>query len=288
MEILEGKRVKIAGRDFNSKRYYIYKKEELKDYPKVASKVKDWDEATKGDYIITDDGYVLQVIYSYPYLKDKVLITPAGSYLLNVSDRNAYPFMNHPKTIRGIKRMIGTDKHIRGYYERILNKYLSNPDMGIYEAAKSLLREETGGRISSFYLLSILDGMAKNFYMGEYIMDSLKQKFNAQMEKISEELNEGIVNKLIEAGIDSDFIAKQLKDIISNASSDKTRLEAIKELNKLFGNYPSKVKQRANSDEFYLPSHEVEEIKQLSEENKKILIKEEENEDEFHDLPVEE
>lgn len=286
MEVLPGKKFWIGRKKVERVKFIIFKEEDI-DEDFLVNKVRDWDDAQIGDYVITLDGYVIEVLYRYPYLTDEVIVTPVGSYLLNVSDRYAYPIMNHPKTIRGIKRMIGSDKHIGKYYEPILSKWLKNKDLSLYDAAKSILREETGGRVSSFYIIALLDKMVRNFYMGEYIMNELKQKFNAQMEKVSEELNEGIVNKLIETGIDSDFIALQLKDIISNTSSDRTRLDAIKELNKLFGNYPNKVKRRANSDGFYLPSHEVEEIKQLSENNKKILVKDEEKDDEFHDLPVE-
>lgn len=114
-------------------------------------------------------------------------------------------------------------------------------------------------------------------------MQELENRFKAQMQQVSDELNKRFTEKLLEKGIDYDLIAEKLLAIISaeteSAGDRKVQLEAIKELNKLFGNYPGKTTKKVEQNVIPLSVAEQTQIARLAKENQEIIEEETSNEE---------
>lgn len=253
---------------FKKTKYWVYPKVDA-DKEGIEYKIADkFDDISIGDKFLTEDGYVIDCIDKFEYLKSVVLVTPAGSFLEGVSKLNALPVTNKVRDIKGFKDL-KLEFRTSELYDLFFEKYLETPDDSLTNIMRRAMAEYydmSEEKIAPFYVMTKVHSLMHKDLMRGVIMRDVAENYKNTLEKVTTELNAEIIRELEAEGITPKTIAQKIKQLLDDEDS-KVVLQGLRELNKIVDAYPKKVTGKAEwkSPMLHLKPHEAEKIKELSE-----------------------
>ncbi len=183
-----------------------------------------WRGCKKGDWVLTDDGYVVEVIaagtsgrrYTWARIANAAFMGTPGVKMLALSTpENPYGFSGTRQRLR----TKDPERRLSVMERQFVAAFLTSFD--VVEAFKAATNSDPNSK-------------------------SLKQRAFEYFRRanVKKEIDKGIRETFGEVGLDGDWFAKQLKALGEQASAPQARLAAIK----LFGEIMGYVKTRSASD----------------------------------------
>lgn len=214
-----------------NKEYFIFESEEefehhfeLRNLP-VPELVRDWKDGQEGDWVVSDDGNIIQIIRrgelnhpsnrkNYRYYHGYVR-TVVGSFVISRKSTMDTDFSQHPNRYLFSKKIKNTAKLVKERTRITKNERLFAADVVIGRGAIKAAMDAYG----------ITDlGKAR-----QKALILLKQ------ERIVEEIKKGVSDILKQHGIDDEYIILGFKRLFENGEDPGVSFRALKELGLLTG-----------------------------------------------------
>ena len=185
----------------------------------------DWRKAKKGDWVVTGDGKVMEIIgrrKRHPKTNKKPF------YLLRSG------FGEHPTYKKNIYASKQIDYDDRSYHGKKLLTNVKPTALQNAFADKLCMNHEVdkNGQFSSEDIIST--------YMGTFMENNPTQALRRGMnlikrEYIRERISMNLREKFIEQGMDDDWVITQYKELIDGTQQSNTKLNAINRVSDLLG-----------------------------------------------------
>ena len=270
-------------RKINGIKHYVYDNiQEFESHNSSDDKeiVKDWRESEEGDWVLSDDSRIIQILKKAP--------------INHPQNRKNYKYVTHYcRTVVG-SFLCHKKVFMDTSFENHPNRYtFSKADTS--EINKRIHTRKSPTKKEKIFATNIAVGMgAVKSYMDAFSEgDSYKAEKKAaillKQERVMKEVEKSVLAVAKDMGIDHEYVLTRLKCIVENAERDETVLNAVKELGKAIGTLgtttikqkeqgiiglfsgfqPDQIEQAARSESPLLPSSsdiEEEEEKQKIEE----------------------
>jgi hypothetical protein len=218
------------------KRHYIY--DSVEEYhsenPGKLGVESDWRVAKEGDWVMSDDGRVVQLlkVSGIKHPNDRKNYKWAKGYVRTVVGS----FINRPKTF------MDTDfsQHKNRY---TFSKTIKNPN-------KRVKQRENNTKNERIFSVNVASGMGpvKSYMDAFNEVSSGKAKKKAlvllKQERIMSEIEKGVLDVAKSLGIDHEYILSRLKRLADYSEDDNIILQSSKELGKIIGTSGSTIKQK--------------------------------------------
>ena len=217
-------------------RHYIY--DSVEEYhsenPGKLGVESDWRSAKEGDWVMSDDGRVIQLlkVSGINHPNDRKNYKWAKGYVRTVVGT----FLNKSKTF------MDTDfsQHQNRY---TFSKTIKNPNKRIKQRENSTKNE----RIFSVNVASGM-GPVKSYMDAFNEISSEKAKKKAlvllKQERIMSDIEKGVLDVAKSLGIDHEYILSRLKRLADYSEDDNIILQSAKELGKIIGTSGNTIKQK--------------------------------------------
>ena len=187
--------------------HYVY---ELEEVPSDISFNKNWREAEVGDWVLTDDDYVIQVLRKGTMLKAK----------------GKKRKVHYIGTCTGTFPAIKTAKMDASRRENIYS-------FGGRPEAESVMKRDSLTKYEAIFVNYIIAGMdPKDAYMKAFKTRNpgyagIKAGRLLKTERVTSEMKKELEPVMEELGIDESFILKAIKEVAELSDKDETRLKAL-------------------------------------------------------------
>jgi len=216
-------------------RHYIYDtREEFKEKYPVTPLVKDWRKGQEGDWVLSDDGRIVQLLKV-----SKNLHHPKDSK--NYSSNNGYVRTIVGTFISSAKTYMDTDfaKHPNRY---TFSQKIKNTNKRVKQRTKCTNKEKifatsvaVGKDAVSAYMKAFTE-KNRNTARKKAVILLKQERVMSEIEKTSKEVAK-------ELGIDHAYILGSLKQLADTSEDQNIALQSIKELGKAIGTLGNQVKK---------------------------------------------
>ena len=217
-------------KEIKGKKHYLYDSvREFRIHHPDVPLLENWREGKEGDWVLTDDNNVCQVLKCYDLkvnTSDKVsrcLRTVCGTFSI---DRKNARILGSDGVAENIYTFSGTYKAFKHYQkdglkpkEFVFARYVAE-GMGITQAYAKVFRKSN---------------------KTEYIHSSAKKLM--KKEEVQTMVKEEIKKILQEEGVTPDWIVSRYKDIVEVAGKDSDKLRSLESLSKISGLFDTETKQ---------------------------------------------
>ena len=255
-------------REIKSVEHYVYEDiDEFRHYHDIKAK-DNWRTADEGDWVIADDGGVVQLLKVSRSIK-------------HPNDRKNYRYAKGwCRTVVGTfllrdKAKMDTDfkKHKNRY---TFSGTIKNPNQRIRERSKVTNKEKS-------FATNVVVGMgAVKAYMDAYgEVDEYKAKKKSALllkqRRVMSEVEKGVKDIAIQLGIDHEYVLGKLKYLADHSNDENISLQSLKELGKSIGTLGNQSKRietgvvglfQGFTDKELQLANRADEIKQIESENK--------------------
>lgn len=225
----------MESRKIKNKEHFVYNSiEEWKDIHPDESLVSDWREGKEGEWVMSDDGNVVQLLKvsrkishpsdskNYKYANGWVR-TIVGTFLLHKNTEMDTDFDAHPNRYTFSKNIKDTNSRIKD--------------------RKNVTRKE------KLFATNVATGMgAVRSYMdayGELNQNKATKKATVllKQERVMKEVEKSVMDVAKELGVDHEYIFKSLKLLAETSADENIALQSLKEMGKAIGTLGGGVKK---------------------------------------------
>tara|TARA_Y100001973_G_C5153738_1_gene309556 strand:- start:511 stop:1275 length:765 start_codon:yes stop_codon:yes gene_type:complete len=216
--------------------HYVYDDiDEFKEHHPNTIVKPDWRDADEGDWVIADDGGVVQLLKvakhvnhpndrkNYKFAKGWVR-TVVGSFLNRSSTKMDTDFSSHPnrytfsKTIKNVNNRVKKRKKVTNKEKEFATNIVVG--MGAIDAYKTAYKE-------------LSDNKARK-----------KATILLKQDRVMKEIEKSVLDVAKGLGVDHEYVLSKLKHLADYSEDDNIILQSTKELGKIVGTSGSTVKQR--------------------------------------------
>ena len=216
--------------------HYVYDDiDEFKEHHPNTIVKPDWRDADEGDWVIADDGGVVQLLKvakhvnhpndrkNYKFAKGWVR-TVVGSFLNRPSTKMDTDFSSHPnrytfsKTIKNVNNRVKKRKKVTNKEKEFATNIVVG--MGAIDAYKTAYKE-------------LSDNKARK-----------KATILLKQDRVMKEIEKSVLDVAKGLGVDHEYVLSKLKHLADYSEDDNIILQSTKELSKNVGTSRSTVKQR--------------------------------------------
>ena len=216
--------------------HYVYDDiDEFKEHHPNTIVKPDWRDADEGDWVISDDGGVVQLLKvakhvnhpndrkNYKFAKGWVR-TVVGSFLNRSSTKMDTDFSSHPnrytfsKTIKNVNNRVKKRKKVTNKEKEFATNIVVG--MGAIDAYKTAYKE-------------LSDNKARK-----------KATILLKQDRVMKEIEKSVLDVAKGLGVDHEYVLSKLKHLADYSEDDNIILQSTKELGKIVGTSGSTVKQR--------------------------------------------
>ena len=232
----------MESKSIRSKRHFIYDSyDEFISESKETNVVKNWREAKEGDWVMSDDDRVIQI------LKVGALNHP--------NDRKNYKYSNgYVRTVVGTfinreKTFMDTD------FSKHPNRYTFSTT--IKDTHKRVKQRKDVTKNEKIFAVNVASGANPvHSYMDTYNEpNENKAKRKAivllKQERVMQEIEKGVMDVAKTLGIDHEYILSTLKRLADFSDDDNIILQSTKELGKIIGTAGGKISDRSQAVGFF-------------------------------------
>ena len=222
-------------KSIRGKKHYVFDdfEEYVEHFGKDAVEVKDWKSGEQGDWVLADDGGIVQLLKvggikhpndrkNYKYSQGWCR-TVVGTFLINNKTKMDTDFNSH-KNRYTFSKTIGKNSNLK--------------------TRKHPTKKET------LFTTSVVAGHGPvKAYMdafNEYSEKSAKKKavILLKQERIVKEIERGVLDVAKENGLDHEYVLQKLKHLADFSEDDNIILQSTKEIGKIIGTTGMTVKQK--------------------------------------------
>ena len=255
-------------REIKGVEHYVYEDiDEFRHYHDIKAK-DNWRTADEGDWVIADDGGVVQLLKVSRSIK-------------HPNDRKNYRYAKVCCRNVVCTFLLRDTAKMDTDFKKHKNRYtfsgkIKNPNQRIKERSKVTNKEKS-------FATNVVVGMgAVKAYMDAYgEVDEYKAKKKSALllkqRRVMSEVEKGVKDIAIQLGIDHEYVLGKLKYLADHSNDENISLQSLKELGKsigTLGNQPKKIETgvvglfKGFTDKELKLADRADEIKQIESENK--------------------